>query len=151
MLKTQKLTREFMKACKLQMSDTPTATLAFKKLGSLVEEEYEEFIAALKALECYMASDHSDMSAKRIAKLMVDVIDAMCDLIVVIHNTSNAMGIDLEPFFDEVHKKNMEKVGGPKREDGKQLKPDDWTPPDHESILKMIQGVPIEEQYKYQP
>lgn len=52
-----------------------------------------------------------------------EAIDAMCDLIVVIHNTSNAMGVDIEPFFDEVHRTNMEKAEGALREDGKRLKP----------------------------
>jgi predicted HAD superfamily Cof-like phosphohydrolase len=67
-----------------------------------------------------------------------DVIDGMCDIMVVVNNTSNAMGIDLEPFFDEVHKTNMAKVGGPKNEFGKALKPEGWKPP---RIREMLEGL----------
>jgi predicted HAD superfamily Cof-like phosphohydrolase len=47
-----------------------------------------------------------------------------------------AAGVDLEPHFDEVHRANMTKILGRKREDGKQLKPEGWTGPDHEKILQ---------------
>ena len=43
---------------------------------------------------------------------------------------SEALAIDLKPFFYEVHRTNMNKLNGPKREgDGKQLKPAGWKGP----------------------
>jgi hypothetical protein len=42
---------------------------------------------------------------------------------------AQGLGIDLRPFFREVHRTNMWKLKGPKREDGKQLKPEGWKPP----------------------
>ncbi len=38
-------------------------------------------------------------------------------------------------FWDEVHRSNMAKVGGPIRGDGKRLKPEGWTPPDVAGVL----------------
>jgi predicted HAD superfamily Cof-like phosphohydrolase len=64
------------------------------------------------------------------------VIDALCDLMYVINGTGVAFGIDLEPFFDEVHRANMTKEGGMVRSDGKILKPIGWQPPDIVGILK---------------
>ncbi len=48
---------------------------------------------------------------------------------------NQGLGLDLRPFFSEVHRTNMKKFSGPKREDGKQLKPADWKPP---RIAKMV-------------
>lgn len=62
-------------------------------------------------------------------------IDGLCDLLYVTFGTAVAWGIDLDPFFEEVHRANMTKLAGPKREDGKQLKPEGWTPPDIEGLL----------------
>lgn len=42
---------------------------------------------------------------------------------------AKGLGVDLKPFFKEVHRTNMNKLQGPKREDGKQLKPEGWKPP----------------------
>lgn len=66
---------------------------------------------------------------------LIPAIDGMCDLIVVTYGTAVEFGVDLEPFWNEVHRTNMAKKGGPTREDGKKLKPDDWQPPNLESIL----------------
>lgn len=65
---------------------------------------------------------------------LLEAIDALCDLLYVTYGAAVAMGIDLEPFFEEVQRANMEKTNGPKREDGKQLKPEGWYPPDHEQV-----------------
>jgi predicted HAD superfamily Cof-like phosphohydrolase len=43
--------------------------------------------------------------------------------------------VDLAPHFEEVHRANMTKLAGPKREDGKQLKPEGWQPPDHDTLI----------------
>lgn len=64
------------------------------------------------------------------------VIDGMCDILVVTYGCAVEMGVDLRPYFDEVNKTNMAKVGGPVRADGKQLKPKGWKKPD---IAKMLE------------
>jgi hypothetical protein len=67
-----------------------------------------------------------------------EMIDALCDIIYVTMGAACAMGIDLDPFFDEVHRSNMAKVGGPVRDDGKRLKPAGWTPPDIAGVLARV-------------
>ena len=69
----------------------------------------------------------------------VDILDGICDLLYVTLGLANALGVDIEPFFNEVHKTNLAKIGpkGPKfRSDGKLLKPVNWIPPDLQRILK---------------
>jgi predicted HAD superfamily Cof-like phosphohydrolase len=60
---------------------------------------------------------------------VIDAIDGLADILYVVFGTAVAMGIDLSPFFDEVHRSNMTKVGGEKRADGKVLKPETYEPP----------------------
>ena len=70
---------------------------------------------------------------------LVEAIDGLCDIAVVTYGTAEDIGVDLEPFFDEVMRSNFAKVGGPVREDGKHLKPPGWTSPDIAGVLaKMI-------------
>jgi hypothetical protein len=52
--------------------------------------------------------------------------------------TAVEFGIDIQPFFDEVHRTNMLKVGGTTREDGKTLKPPGWEPPRIREMLEAI-------------
>lgn len=70
----------------------------------------------------------------------LEVIDGLCDLIYVIAGTGVTAGVDLDPHFTEVHKCNMMKLLGPKRADGKQLKPEGWQPPDHARVLAEAQS-----------
>lgn len=71
----------------------------------------------------------------------IEAIDALCDLLYVIYGTAVEMGVDLQPFFDEVHESNMTKIGGHKREsDGKWIKPDDYSPPDLKGIFELLYG-----------
>lgn len=131
-------------------------SLRFDLLRGLVREEAMEFDIAMAALEeCkedLVRNHYTDGVFKDNAlDSWADVIDAMCDLIVVIHNTSNAMGIDLEPYFDEVHRTNMAKVGGPTREDGKKLKPPGWQPPRILEMLKNeLSSSKVRETYRYE-
>jgi Phosphoribosyl-ATP pyrophosphohydrolase len=56
---------------------------------------------------------------------------------------AEGLGVDLKPFFLEVHRTNMNKLRGPKREDGKQLKPSDWKPPRIEAMYnRLLAGNP---------
>jgi predicted HAD superfamily Cof-like phosphohydrolase len=152
MLKTQKLTHDMMVALNLHLPNEDGPSLEgvqkinFKLLKSLVEEERVEFYNAMQRLQnaSHLIDDSGTLvwvraeKKKALEEAWAEVIDAMCDIIVVVHNTSTAMGIDLEPFFDEVHRTNMLKADGPLRADGKRLKPPDWQPP---RILEMLREL----------
>jgi predicted HAD superfamily Cof-like phosphohydrolase len=70
---------------------------------------------------------------------LVDAYDAVLDLLVVVIGAGIAMGTELEPGWQEVHRSNMEKFkGGRKRADGKWLKPERWQPPNLTAILAAL-------------
>lgn len=84
---------------------------------TLIEEEFAELMEALDGGDAW------------------EVIKEVCDLIYVLYNVPDQMGIDLEPFWEEVHRTNMRKAPGQlTREDGKGLKPPGWIPPDLKAI-----------------
>jgi predicted HAD superfamily Cof-like phosphohydrolase len=70
-----------------------------------------------------------------------DFIDGLCDLTYVTMGGAVNADIDLQRHFDEVHRANMRKLDGPKRADGKQLKPEGWVGPDHGRILELYSKV----------
>ena len=67
---------------------------------------------------------------------IVDVAKEIADLLYVVHGTSVAFGLDMQPIFAEVHTSNMTKIGGEKRPDGKQLKPETYRKPELVPIIK---------------
>ncbi len=73
-------------------------------------------------------------------KDIVEVADALTDLLYVVYGAGHAFGIDLDKCFNEVHRSNMSKLGldGKPiyREDGKILKGPAYFSPDLESIIK---------------
>lgn len=79
--------------------------------AKLIEEEAAEMVAAIRRGD------------------FVEAIDGACDVLYVVFGWADASGIDLEPFFNEVHRTNMLKTEGPIREDGKRMKPPGWKPP----------------------
>lgn len=60
------------------------------------------------------------------------VVDGCADISVVTIGTLIAFGVDDEPILEEVDHANLRKfaTGSYAREDGKWMKPPDWTPPD---------------------
>ena len=76
----------------------------------LIQEEFDELKEAL---------GKGDLRA--IAK-------ELADLLYVAYGTAVSYGIDMAPVFREVHRSNMSKIGGYKREDGKWVKPPTYSP-----------------------
>ena len=76
----------------------------------LIQEEFDELKQA-------MAQEDLPAIAKELA-----------DLLYVVYGTAVSYGIDMGPVFSEVHRSNMSKVGGYKREDGKWVKPPSYSP-----------------------
>jgi len=136
---TQSAVRMFLEACNKGVRWLPGIDdIDYPLMKSLVREECDEFLSAMTYLESLARGDelYSSSLYEKIISTWSDVIDAMCDIIVVVHNTSNAMGIDLAPFMAEVLRSNLTKIGGPVREDGKILKPETYSPPDIRTMLE---------------
>ena len=87
---------------------------------SLLREEFEEYETA------------------EINNDLIEIADALADIIYIACGTAVSYGIPLDNLFAEVHRSNMAKLVDGKvirREDGKVQKPADWTPPDVRGTL----------------
>jgi predicted HAD superfamily Cof-like phosphohydrolase len=70
------------------------------------------------------------------------MLRALVQLVDDVHATAAHLGVDVRPFFDEVHRSNMAKLGGPVRDDGKIQKPEGWRPPDIAGLYRTLYGQP---------
>lgn len=69
---------------------------------------------------------------------IVEVADAIADLLYVVYGTAHEYGLPIDAIFAEVHRSNMTKFPDGKiirRADGKIMKPDTWEPPRIKEIL----------------
>ena len=69
---------------------------------------------------------------------LVEVADALADIVYIACGTAVSYGIPLDTIFKEVHRSNMTKLVDGKvlrRDDGKIQKPEGWTAPDIKTIL----------------
>jgi predicted HAD superfamily Cof-like phosphohydrolase len=110
---------KFMYACDQNESDYgPQANLYI----DLIIEEFKELMQAFGNRD------------------MVEIADACADLKWVIEGLEHTLKIPQQAVWDEVARSNLAKISPNgkviKREDGKVLKPEGWTPPDIRSILK---------------
>lgn len=100
----------------------PNDDLAQLRLD-LIQEEVDELQEALDA------------------KDIVEIADALTDILYVTYGAGHAFGIDLDTCFNEVQRSNMSKLGidGKPiyREDGKVLKGRNYSPP---QLAKIIQA-----------
>jgi predicted HAD superfamily Cof-like phosphohydrolase len=92
----------------------PSSELAKLRL-ELIREECEELTVATNAMD------------------MVEIADALTDILYVVYGAGHAFGINLDACFDHVHASNMSKLGDDGkpiyRDDGKVLKgPNYWAP-----------------------
>jgi predicted HAD superfamily Cof-like phosphohydrolase len=109
---------KFIEACDQPKTDSNALLYA-----SLIDEEYQEFDNAL----------HD--------KDEVEQLDACMDMIWVILGYCYMKGWNVHGAWNEVAKSNLMKINPEtgkvnKREDGKVLKPEGWTPPQLEQFTK---------------
>lgn len=94
----------------------------------LIQEEYEEVTEALEGLTAVLqTSQPADIT---------DWIHELTDLLYVTYGAILACGIDANAVFAEVHRANLSKAGGPRRADGKLLKPPGWQPADVRGVIE---------------
>jgi predicted HAD superfamily Cof-like phosphohydrolase len=115
----QSMVEEFHRLFSIVVHQTPTVIDEQTRIlrERLIHEEFEELKEA-------MAKNDLFAVAKELA-----------DLLYVVYGTAVSYGIDMEPVFREVHRSNMSKIGGYKREDGKWVKPATYSPAVIEPIL----------------
>ena len=116
----QVMVEEFHRKFSIVAQATPTdLNEETKRLRvRLIDEEFDELKESMAG---------GDLAA---------VAKEMADLLYVVYGTAVSYGIDMDPVFREVHRSNMSKVGGYKREDGKWVKPATYSPARIEPILE---------------
>jgi len=73
-------------------------------------------------------------------KLLIELGDAMTDILVVVYGAGHTYGLNLDNSFEEVHKSNMSKLDEnnkpiKRKEDGKIMKGPNYKPPSLENIF----------------
>jgi len=111
---------KFMRACDQSVNEFNKDQ--FNLYVTLIEEEANELADAITA--------HNQ----------IETVDALIDILVVTIGALHSMGADAEGAWKEVMMTNFAKIDRDtgkvcKREDGKVLKPVDWTPPNLEPYL----------------
>ena len=92
----------------------------------LIDEERDE---VAEAVETCIAEGESALAA---------LAHELADLLYVTYGAFWALGVDPDPVFAAVHEANMKKVSGPRRADGKILKPADWEPADVAAVVAKL-------------
>lgn len=114
---------EFMTAFDQEVLTKPT--LPADKVQGL---RYELIREELDELFCGMQNED-----------VVEIADALTDLLYVVYGAGHAYGIDLDKCFNEVHRSNMTKLGPDgkpiRREDGKAMKGPNYEPPNLHKVL----------------
>jgi predicted HAD superfamily Cof-like phosphohydrolase len=86
-----------------------------------------------------IAEELEELTEAIVARDIVEVADALTDLLYVIYGAGAAFGIDLDACFQEVHASNMSKLMPDatilRREDGKILKGPNYFVPDLKKVL----------------
>ena len=117
------LAGDFMSAFGQEVLTEPTLpeqNLAKLRL-ELIREEVEELNVGIEGMD------------------IVEIADALTDILYVVYGAGHAFGIDLDECYQEVHRSNMSKLGADGkpiyREDGKILKGPNYFHPNLKDIL----------------
>ena len=125
--------REFHRAADFVAPARPTVpgpellTLRRTLICEEAREVEAEFTALLTRLQAGEAVPPGDLAP---------LAHELADLLYVTYGALDALGIDADAVFAEVHRANMAKLGGPRREDGKLLKPEGWQPADVRGVIE---------------
>src|SRR5262245_34267073 len=149
------MVREFHHAIDHPVSDVPHAPLPDERLLlrlMLIAGETTELFCALcgrtdleEAFKDYIKQAVKSLYDERSYPDLEEIARQACDVHVVVSGTLIEHGIPEDECYEVVHNANMAKVGGPTREDGKQLRPEGWEPPDLLPILQRAIQRDLEE------
>jgi len=88
-----------------------------------------------------IAEEFSELKEAVAQQDIVEIADALTDILYVTYGAAHAYGIPIDKCFDEVQRSNMSKLGTDGkpvyREDGKVTKGPNYSPPDLKSVLQL--------------
>ena len=121
---------QFARAFSIPKGDL-NSPLDRKHLVRALDHVIEEHDETMRAATAYLASGSLEN--------LTEFADGIVDSIYVLCQAAYMFDIPLKEAFLEVHRSNMRKVGADgtvkRREDGKILKPEGWTPPNLWEVL----------------
>lgn len=113
----------------------------FEKVGDFMEAFGQDVLYEPTIPDFNLSALRLDLITEEVQELqdalanknMLEIADALTDILYVVYGAGHAFGIDLDDCFNEVHRSNMTKLGPDGRpiyrEDGKVLKGENYEPP----------------------
>ena len=114
----------------------------FEKVGDFMEAFGQEVLYIPTTPDFNLSALRLDLIEEEVQELrdglanksMLEIADALTDILYVVYGAGHAFGIDLDDCFHEVHSSNMTKLGADGRplyrEDGKVMKGPNYREPD---------------------
>ena len=114
----------------------------FEKVGDFMEAFNQEVLYVPTLPDFNLAALRLDLIEEEVQELrdglgkgsLLEVADALTDILYVVYGAGHAFGIDLDDCFNEVHRSNMTKLGEDGRpmyrDDGKVMKGPNYEEPD---------------------
>ncbi len=120
----------------------------FEKVGDFMEAFGQEVLYIPTLPDFNLAALRLDLIEEEVQELrdgfgrssLLEVADALTDILYVVYGAGHAFGIDLDDCFHEVHRSNMTKLGEDGRplyrEDGKVMKGPNYEEPDLDQFIR---------------
>ena len=120
----------------------------FEKVGDFMEAFGQEVLYIPTTPDFNLSALRLDLIEEEVQELrdglanksMLEIADALTDILYVVYGAGHAFGIDLDDCFHEVHSSNMTKLGADGRplyrDDGKVMKGPNYREPD---LTKFVQ------------
>ena len=114
----------------------------FESVGDFMEAFGQEVLQVPTLPDFNLAQLRLDLINEEVQELqdgfskgsMLEIADALTDILYVVYGAGHAFGIDLDECFFEVHRSNMTKLGPDGRpiyrDDGKVMKGENYSQPD---------------------
>jgi len=120
----------------------------FEMVGDFMEAFGQEVLYMPKMPDNNLAALRLDLIEEEVQELrdglgkksMLEIADALTDILYVVYGAGHSFGIDLDECFDEVHSSNMTKLGEDGRplyrDDGKVMKGPNYREPDLTAFVR---------------
>jgi predicted HAD superfamily Cof-like phosphohydrolase len=120
----------------------------FEKVGDFMEAFGQEVLCVPTMPDFNLAALRLDLIEEEVQELrdglgkqsMLEIADALTDILYVVYGAGHAFGIDLDDCFHEVHRSNMTKLGEDGRpmyrDDGKVMKGPNYEEPDLDQFVR---------------